>query len=108
MKINWSKWAYIGLWLLVIVLLTGTTAQAQPLRLPHVDFDCDGEITVNDPLLVVTQYGATDAPTLWAYDLDHDGAIDERDVRIAIVEIGRTDLPTPPWCLLVEVQSAAD
>lgn len=93
-----AQLAYMLVWLLLIVLLTGSSAQAQPLRLPHVDFDCDGEITVADALIVVTKYGFEDLPTLWSYDLDNDGRIDDRDAHIAVAEIGRTDLPQPIWC----------
>jgi hypothetical protein len=95
------KWLF-GLGVVVLfVLLGGITSVAgpqTPLSLPHVDFDCDGEITVNDVLTLVPQYGRVDLPSLWAYDLDRDGKIDELDARIVVVEIGRTDLPRPVWC----------
>ena len=84
---------------LLLLLLTGTVGSAQvPLALPDVDYDCDGEITVNDVLMMVPEFGSTTPLNLWFYDLDHDGAINEIDALIAVVEIGRTDLPAPVWC----------
>ena len=85
---------------ILLVLLTGTV-QAEPtapVRLPHVDYDCDGEITVNDVLMLVPHMGETTPAALWLYDLDRDGAILVYDALIVVAEIGRVDLPAPLWC----------
>jgi len=76
--------------------------QSAPDRLPYVDFDCDGEITVNDALMVVPHMGEQAPVSLWAYDLDRDGQIAETDAMIVVAEIGRVDLPTPVWCIFQE------
>jgi hypothetical protein len=92
------KVIYIAGVLLLIFLMGGSVDAARPVSLPHVDYDCDGEITVADALSIVPHFGAQDAVALWAYDLDRDGAVTELDVHVLLTQIGRTDLPAPVWC----------
>lgn len=76
-------------------------AQARPsapIALPHIDYNCDGEITIADALEMVPSFGSTSQVTRWIYDLDRDGTINFYDANIVLAEIGRVDLPTPPWC----------
>lgn len=82
----------------VLALLLTSTVQAQPTTLPMLDFDCDGEITINDALSIPPHFGELDYVALWAYDLDRDGAITQWDGLIVVSQIGRTDLPAPVWC----------
>ena len=52
--------------IVLIVLLTGS-AQATPIALPAIDYNCDGYIAFADAAVMVGRLGSTVAIDLWAF-----------------------------------------
>ena len=69
-----------------MITLIGSIFIALSLLLP-VDYDCDGEVTVNDALISVAHHGSNAYPDLYVYDQDRDGDIDVDDMWMVVDRI---------------------
>ena len=81
--------------LLAVILLALPIGVSLP---PPMDFDCDGEITVNDALILVGHMDSFAYPDLYAYDLNRDGNVDIVDIMLVVGQIPSMSTGQPYYC----------
>ena len=72
------------------VTATATLTPTSTIPAPCYDWDSDGEITVNDVLMMVPAWNMWPGDPQWdaRYDLDHDGVITVMDLMVVVSRIG--------------------